>query len=265
MGTVWEPLLLLIAAGMVGGAMNAAGGGGSFITLPCMIVAGVPPVSANASSTVALFPGSVASTWATRNRLAPLGGVSLRVLLAVTAAGGLAGGVLLVITPEADFQAVIPWLLLIATVTFALGRRTGTVVRQRVRVTKTPLLAAQFVLGVYGGYFGGAVGILMMAVWSLLSPADLRVMNPLKTLMVAAARAIAVLLFIAATSVAWLDTVPVLVAAVAGGYLGAWGAQHINPMIIRIGIITVMTAIIILFFLGVPSMVAQSPHGMSGL
>ena len=250
-GAGWQPLILLLVAGLVGGAMNAAGGGGAFVTLPAMIAAGVPPVSANASSTVALFPGNVASTWACRDRLAPLAGASLRVLAAVTSGGGLVGGVLLWSTPQTTFDAALPWLLALATVVFTAGRRLGTTLRRRLSLPTTPLLLTQFALGVYGGYFGGAVGIMMMAVWSLFSPADLHAMNPLKTLMVAAARAIAVVFFVATTSVAWPATIPVLVAAVTGGYLGARGAQRVNPTIVRGGIIAVMTAITTLFFLGV--------------
>lgn len=247
--SLWESLILLLAAGFVGGAMNAAGGGGSFVTLPAMITAGVHPVVANASSSVALFPGSVASATAARRDLAPIAGASLRMLVAITAGGGLIGAALLVNTPSAVFGAVVPWLLLFATVTFAVGRSVGKALRSRLTLPAHTVLVRQFVLGVYGGYIGGAVGILMMATWSLLSTADLHELNPAKNLMVGAARAIAVLFFVATSSISWAATIPVLLAGVAGGWVGARGARRVSSSVLRTGIITVMAAITTAFFL----------------
>jgi hypothetical protein len=230
--------------------MNAVGGGGSFVTLPALIGAGVPSVSANASSSVALFPGSIASTWAGRDRLVSVGDVSLRLLVVVTASGGLVGAALLVVTPPDAFAAAVPWLLLSATLIFAAGPKAGAVLRGRLTLTRKPLLVAQFVVGIYGGYFGGAVGIMMLAIWSLFSAADVHVMNPAKTLLLAASRAIAVIVFIATGTVAWRQTVPVLLAGIAGGYIAAWAGQRIGPRVIRASVIIVMTAITIAFFAG---------------
>jgi uncharacterized protein len=241
-------VLAIALVGFVAGAMNAAGGGGSFVTLPAFIAAGVPSVNANASSAVALFPGSVVSTWMCRDRLVAFGAVSLRALVAASLAGGLVGAALLVSTPQAEFDAALPWLLLWATVVFAFGRSLGAALRERLRVGRATLLAVQFALGVYGGYFGGAVGIMMLAVWSVLSGADLRAMNPPKTLMVAAANAIAVACFVAAGHVSWRQTIPVLLAATAGGGVGARGAQRIDPRLIRAGVVVVTAAMTIAFF-----------------
>ncbi len=216
-------VLFLLFAGFVAGTMNAAGGGGSFVTLLARIAVGAPPVSANASSTVALFPGSVVSTWTCRRRLSAFGDVSLRALLATSLAGGLAGAVLLLSTSQAAFDVAIPWVLLVATLMFAAGRPLGMALRQRVRVGRAPVLVAQFVLGIYAGYFGGAAGIMMLAVWSLQSSADLPAMNPSKTLMVGAANAIAVVCFIVAGRISWLETVPVLRAAIVlASAVGLW-------------------------------------------
>jgi hypothetical protein len=159
---------LLAVAGLLAGAMNAIAGGGSFISFPAMVAAGLPAVFANASSTVALFPGTLACTWAYRRAFASVTGLNLCLLVPLSLAGGLAGAILLLATPTRLFDAVIPLLLLLATLTFALGTRAGLMLRRAVRIGPTALPAVQFAVSIYGGYFGGAVGLMMMATWSLL-------------------------------------------------------------------------------------------------
>jgi uncharacterized membrane protein YfcA len=122
-------LVLLSVSGFVAGTMNALAGGGSFVSLPALIAAGVPSVEANASSTVALFPGSIASTWAYWNGMGPVGGVARRQLLAVTLVGGFLGSLLLLWTPSSNFDFLLPWLLLFASVALAFGRQAGNVLR----------------------------------------------------------------------------------------------------------------------------------------
>lgn len=161
---------MLFATGLLAGTMNAVAGGGTFITLPALIFAGVPSVAANESSTVALVPAALASGWAYRHDLKGFDGVSLRAMLAVSVAGGLAGALLLLFTPQRTFDALVPWLMLIGSLAFAVGRRVGAWLRPIVHIGTATLLFGQFILGIYGGYFGGGVGILMMAVWSLLLP-----------------------------------------------------------------------------------------------
>ena len=150
--------LLLALAGLLAGTMNAVAGGGSFVTFPALVFAGLPPVAANATSTVALFPGTMASTWAYRRELTGVAGLSLRMLLPISLAGGFCGAILLLVTPGAAFDRVIPWLLLLATLTFAGGRAFGQALARRVRLGTPGLLVIQFVLAIYGGYFGGAIG-----------------------------------------------------------------------------------------------------------
>jgi uncharacterized membrane protein YfcA len=158
-----EHASLLAAAGLLGGAMNAIAGGGSFVTFPAMILAGLPPVIANASSTVALFPGTLASTLAYRREFGRVLGVRLRVMAPITVLGGATGAALLLATPARVFDAVIPVLLLLATLTFAFGARAGLALRRVVRIGSGGLLPPQFLISIYGGYFGGAVGLMMMA------------------------------------------------------------------------------------------------------
>jgi uncharacterized membrane protein YfcA len=246
-------LPFLFLAGLTAGGMNAVAGGGSFASFPALVLAGLPSVAANASSTVALLPGTLASAYAYmtgryRAPLRDLGGVRFPLLLAVSMAGGLCGAVLLLATPVATFDAVIPWLLLLAALTFAFGRDAGAWLRRRFRLGAPALLAVQFVLGVYGGYFGGAVGIMMMAAWSLLDGADLRTLNPPRTLVVSAANAIAAAWFIAAGAVRWPETLAVLAGAVAGGYSGARLGQRLPPPVLRGVVIAITLAMTLAFF-----------------
>src|SRR5262245_51489145 len=229
--------------------MNAAAGGGSFVTLPALVAAGVPSVEANASSTVALFPGSLASAVAYRDDFAPLGFPPIRILILVSLIGGLAGALLLLLTPARAFDTIVPWLLLVGSLTFALGRRAGAALRRIVHIGPTTLLACQFLLGVYGGYFGGAVGIMMMAAWGLFGVSDIRAMNATRVLLVGATNAVAVLCFALAGRVWWPQAGVVLIAAVAGGYGGATLARRLADSYLRAGITAFNFLITAAFFL----------------
>jgi uncharacterized protein len=241
-------MILVFCAGMVAGAMNALAGGGSFVSLPALIAAGVPPVQANTSSTVALFPGGLASTWAYRDGLRPVGAVSLRALLATTLCGGLVGALLLLRTSSAAFTFVLPWLLLIASIALAFGRRIGEALRARWHIHAHAVLAVQFALGIYGGYFGGAVGIMMIAIWGLLDNNDLKHLNAPRTLLVSAANVVAVLAFIVADAVRWPETLIMLVGAIIGGYGGACIGRRAPPGIIRALTLLATSCITLAFF-----------------
>jgi uncharacterized membrane protein YfcA len=243
-----NPFVIVGGAGLVAGAMNALAGGGSFVSLPALIAAGVPSVQANASSTVALFPGGLASVWAYRSGLSPVGPASLRALLVVTLLGGAAGAILLLETPTHIFDVVLPWLLLFATLALAFGRPLGAWMRRRWRIGPAPMLGIQFVLGVYGGYFGGAVGLMMLAVWGLLDSRDIKSLNAPRTAMVTAANSIAVLIFILARAVHWRETAVMLVAATLGGYGGALIGRRAPPRLIRAGTLMLTSIITAIFF-----------------
>lgn len=228
--------------------MNALAGGGSFVSLPALIAAGVPPVQANTSSTVALFPGGLASAWAYRDGLRPVGSVSLRALLATTLCGGFAGALLLLWTSSAAFTFVLPWLLLVASIALAFGRRIGEALRARWHIHANAVLAAQFMLGVYGGYFGGAVGIMMIAIWGLLDNSDIKHLNAPRTLLVSAANMVAVLAFIVANAVHWPETLVMLAGAIIGGYSGARIGRRTPPRVIRAVTLLVASCITLAFF-----------------
>lgn len=231
------------------GAMNAAAGGGSFLTLPALVYLGVPAVEANASSTVALFPGILASILAYRDDITDLKVVSLRTLLLVSFLGGLIGSLLLLFTTAKAFNSMIPWLLLTGSVAFAIGRRAGSALQRLIRLGPITMVICQFLLGVYGGYFGGAVGIMMMAVWGLFGVTDVKAMNATKTLMVGMTNAIAVLCFIMVGKVWWPHTAVMLVSAIVGGYGGASIARRIPANYLRMGITAFNFFITAAFFL----------------
>ena len=140
-------LLLTGGAGVIGGTMNALAGGGTFATLPALLAVGIPANMANATSNVALLPGAATSAWAFRDELAPLGGVPVRRLAAITFVGGLAGSVLLVLTPSHAFDLIIPWLVLYAFVILAFGPRAAAWLRTRMTIGTPTLLVAQALLG----------------------------------------------------------------------------------------------------------------------
>jgi uncharacterized protein len=239
---------LIFGAGLLAGAMNALAGGGSFVSLPALIGAGVPPVQANASSTVALFPGGVASAWAYRDGIGPVGSLGMRPLLIATLCGGLLGAVLLLCTSAAAFTFALPWLLLFASLALAFGRRIGMALRGRGGMHAAVVLAIQFALGIYGGYFGGAVGIMMMAMWSLFEGRDIKSLNAPRTLLVSVANACAVLIFIVAHAVHWPETLVMLIAASIGGYGGALIGKRAPAKVIRMGTLALTFCVTLAFF-----------------
>ncbi|WP_309642979.1 sulfite exporter TauE/SafE family protein [Phenylobacterium sp.] len=243
-------IALLLVAGFVAGAMNAVAGGGTFVSLPALAFMGLPPTVANASSTVALFPGTLASAWAYRRDVQPLAIAPTWTLLALSLGGGLIGAALLLVTPERAFTALVPWLLLLATATLAAGHRlTLGLQRLGLHMGGRSILVAQFGLGIYGGYFGGAVGLMMLAAWSLATSADLRTLNPLRTLMVAAANGVAVVCFAATGNVSWRESLVVMAGGVAGGYIGARAGRRLPAPVLRGLILTIAIGTTAAFFI----------------
>ena len=241
--------LLLIAAGAGAGLLNSVAGGGSFLTFPALVFTGVPSIVANATSTVALFPGALASAWAYRQDFKSFDKIPLKPALIMSVAGGIVGALLLLFTSQKTFDIVIPWLLLAASLTFALGPTVMRRFRQQSWLSPGVLIAFQFLVGIYGGYFGGAVGIIMLAVWSLAGLRDIHAMNGGRTLLGGVMNAAAVVCFIIAGKVWWLQTSMMLLGAVAGGYAGARFARQIKPAVIRGIIITISLIVTAAFFL----------------
>ena len=240
--------LILTIAAFGAGLVNSVAGGGQLLAFPAMVFSGVPSVSANASSTVALFPGSFAASLAYRGNFKHLEGIPFRNALAASIAGGLVGAVLLLLTPQTVFDSVIPWLLLFATIIFIFGRSVSMLLRRKLHIAVPTLMLIQFCLAVYGGYFGGGIGIVMLGVWTLLGHTDIHAMNAYKTLLAGALNASAVVIFVLAGTVAWGPTIIMLVAAIAGGYVGAHTARRMNPAHVRHVISAISVAVTIAFF-----------------
>jgi uncharacterized membrane protein YfcA len=243
-------LIFVCLAGLLAGTMNALAGGGSFVALPSLVAVGVPSVSANASSTFALYPAGLASAWVYRDGLRQVCGVPLRPTLIVTLIGGFAGSLLLLWTPGTLFDRVLPWLLLVATLALAFGRQLGPALRARVPngVPAPIILLMQLVLGVYGGYFGGGVGLMMTAAWSMLDGADIKALNAPRTLMVSAANTVAMLCFVVAGAISWPSALALGAGAIAGGYGGAHIGRRLDPTVVRAATITLAVSMTIVFF-----------------
>lgn len=247
---------LLSAAAFGAGALNAVAGGGSFLTLPALVVVGASPIVANATGTVALLPGYLSGTWGFREDIRPPPGLSMRALLVLGLAGGAAGAALLLLTPATAFRRLVPWLLLAATALFALAPRLlraarGEAAHAAQDAPGSPARwAAAGVLAVsaYGGYFNGGLGVLLLALFALLGQTDLNAMNGLKNLLSAALAAIAVALYAAGGLVRWPEAALMTAGATAGGYLGARAARHIPGAWLRRGIVATGLAMAAAFF-----------------
>jgi uncharacterized protein len=240
--------VIVAGAGLIAGTMNAVAGGGSFVTFPALVVVGVPSIAANMTSTFALFPASLASAYAYRHEFRDLEGVSLKILLPLSFIGGIIGALLLLWTPSSTFDALVPWLLLMASLVFAFGQQASSLLKRFVHLGAGAMMVAQLLLGVYAGYFGGAVGLMMMAAWSLFNMTDLHAMNAAKSLIVGSTNTIAVCLFIYAGMISWLYALVMLCGSFAGGYWGAYYARRLPQKELRIVINCSNLLITMLFF-----------------
>jgi uncharacterized protein len=252
--TLLQMLVLFIAA-VLGGTLNAVAGGGTFITLPSLIVAGVLPINANATSTVALWPGSVASIWAYRKELAQQRRLLVVVLGVTSLIGGVLGAELLLSTSQSTFVKLLPYLLLVATLLFVLSgpitarlRKRRTQESRLVWYTLVGVSLLQLVIAIYGGYFGGGIGILMLATLGLMGMENIHEMNAMKTLLTACINGVAVIIFVIRGVVVWPEAIVMLVGAIIGGYGGAFYARKIDQRWVRGFVILVGVTMTIYFF-----------------
>ena len=252
--TLSNAALLFFAAGLAG-AMNSVAGGGSFISFPALIFTQVPPIPANGTSTVALWPGTVASAAAYRKRF-PTDFRILMEMIATSLAGGTLGALILLRTPQTTFMRFVPYLFLLATLLLIFGKKLAEWMEATFRTSEQPhwliVLATnffQFLIAVYGGFFGAGIGIMMLALFTMLRMENIHAMNALKTLLNAAINGAAVVTFIAAGIVRWPQAVVMLLGAVLGGYGGAHYAQKLDPQIVRRFVIAVGLCMSAYFFL----------------
>lgn len=241
-------LFLAAVAGLVGGAMNGLAGGGTFATLPALIAMGLPANIANATSNVALLPGAATSAWGFRRELRPVAGISVLLLAILTFIGGLAGSMLLVRTPTDTFDVIIPWLLLFAFVVMLFGKRASAWLHARVTIGRPTLLTVQSVLGVYGGYFGGGVGLITTALYGLLANMAPRELFSIRTLMLAVSNLAAAFVLVGFAMVDWRACVPMLLGSIAGGWAGAWIGKRMSPGAVRTWTLIVTGGTTAIFF-----------------
>ena len=244
---MFDTSLLLIAA-FVAGALNSVAGGGSFLTLPALVFVGVPPVVANATGTVALLPGYAAGAWGFREDTQAPPGLSMARLVVLSLIGGAAGAGLLLVTSNATFSIVVPWLLLLATVVFAFGPRLRQMLAGAKPTSPTKAAISVLVVAIYGGYFNGGLGILLLALFGLLGQTQLNAMNGLKNLVSALLTAIAVAVYAFGGVVNWRYALLMMVAATAGGYIGARVARRIPALWLRWGIVATGLVMMGIFF-----------------
>lgn len=240
---------ILFFTSVLGSAINAVAGGGSFFTFPALLLAGVPIVKANATSTVALWPGSVSSALTYRKQLS-MEPRKMWMFSIVSIAGSVLGTWLLLVTPSQLLQHLLPYLMLTATLllmfkkNIANGKLSG-------KIASSPLflILFQFVIAIYGGYFGGGIGILMLAAFHLMGFDDLVQMNALKTLLAALINGAAVILFILTKQVVWNLALVMVVGGLIGGYLGAYLGKKIPAVVLNRFIIATGLFFTIWFFL----------------
>ena len=242
--------LLLFAAAFFAGVMNAMAGGGSFLTLPALILSGLSPLAANVTSTVVLFPGQISTGLTGRKMVAGVGALSFRRLFVISLFGGVLGAWLLLATPESLFAKLIPYLVLFATSVFAWGSFRRRPVGAGAAAMLGPVGAGivQFGISIYGGYFGGGIGFLMLAALTLAGQAT-RASVATKNVLAGAMNAAAVVVFMFSPDVYWQPAAVVCVAAIIGGQVGAWALTWVNELALRIAIVVLGVALTVGLFL----------------
>ncbi len=244
--------IFLFVAGALGSALNSVAGGGGFIAFPALLFTGVPAIAANATQTVALWCGVTASGRAYREHL----DVSRRVmvpLLATSVLGGLLGALLLLRTPQRTFLYIIPWLMLAATLLFTFGgsiikRETSALAHDATVAAIVGASVFELVVSVYGGYFGGGLGIMNLAMLAAIGMTNIHAMNALKSVLGSVINGVAVITFIVAGAVYWKEGSVMVAGSLLGGYFGAHYAQQLPQKYVRGFVILVGSVMTVYFF-----------------
>ena len=228
--------VVLFIAAFCAGIQNALAGGGSFLTFPALMFTGLDARAANITSTVALFPGQITTGFAGRKNVSGLPQLSFKVLFVVSLIGGVFGAFLLLMTPVSIFEFLVPWLVLFATFVFLWGSFFRKPHENSKPVGPGGSLVTQFAISIYGGYFGGGIGILMLAALTIAG-LDVRKAGATKNVLAGVMNASAVLIFLFSRDVAWTQVMVASVASIAGGQVGAYALKRVNEKILRVCII----------------------------
>jgi uncharacterized membrane protein YfcA len=244
-------LVILFAAAFWAGIQNALAGGGTFITLPALMLTGMSALAANITSTVALFPGQITSSWGGREHVSGVAGLSFLTLVIISLLGGIVGAILLLVTPSGIFTALVPWLVLFATVVFAWGSFMPRHAEKPPALNRTGAGIAQFCISVYGGYFGGGIGFLMLAA---LTAAGLSIRNAgaTKNVLAGVMNASAVAVFIFSPQVHWLQAAVACAGAAIGGIIGGSMVSRVNQKVLRGLVVAIGVILTVGLFLRAP-------------
>jgi hypothetical protein len=244
-------LVILFFVAVWAGVQNALAGGGTFLTLPALMLTGMTALAANITSTVALFPGQLTSSWAGRSHVAGVGGLSFLALVVISLIGGIVGAILLLVTPSDIFKALVPWLVLFATSVFAYGSFVPRKADRPPVLGKVSAGAVQFCISVYGGYFGGGIGFLMLAALSAAG-LSIRNANATKNVLAGVMNASAVAIFVFSPQMHWLQAVIACVGAALGGLVGGQLVNRVNQKVLRISAVAIGVALTIGLFVRAP-------------
>jgi uncharacterized membrane protein YfcA len=240
--------ILLFLGGICAGAQNALAGGGSFVTLAILVLAGLDPRAANITSTVALFPGQVSTGYAGRRMASGSERLSFGALFVISLAGGVAGALLLLATPPTFFAGLVPWLVLFATGVFSWGSFVRNAPKEAPPQGPWPAATAQFLIAIYGGYFGGGIGFLMLAALTIAG-LPVRQASATKNVLAATMNASAVAIFVFSPDVHWREAAILGLGGIAGGLLGTRLLTRVNEQWLRIGIVLLGAALSVGLFL----------------
>ncbi|WP_226925976.1 MULTISPECIES: sulfite exporter TauE/SafE family protein [unclassified Meridianimarinicoccus] len=240
--------IVLALAGFGAGIVNAIAGGGTFLTFPALVWAGVPPVMANATSTVSVFPGYLGSVFGYVNELKTLKRAQMIRLTAITLAGGLAGSLLLLVSSNEAFSLIVPFLLLFATTAFLFGQDLKVWAERHARGFRPEGAIGLFLVSLYGGYFNGGLGIVLLSLFALWGWRDIHLSNGVKNWLSFALSSISVATFAIAGIVVWPKAILMMIFAVAGGYCGAWVAKAIPVRAVRTIVVVIGYGMSAVFF-----------------
>ena len=243
-------LLILLLASLLGGAVNALAGGGTFLVFPALLLAGVASVKANATASLALLPGAIASGWVYREAIRSVSRKFILTMAAASLAGSLVGSMLLMHTSNGTFSRLVPWLLLMATTVFTAAPWLRKAAAGMGGHESMVLLAGgQFSVACYGGYFGAGMGVLMMALYLAASDMSVHTAAGVRTVCAASINILAVSIFTWKGAVEFRLGLPMLVAGIAGGYAGAHTVKRLNGENVRRGILIYAWALTSWFFI----------------
>jgi uncharacterized membrane protein YfcA len=240
-------LLLIAVAGIYAGMQNVLAGGGSFITFPALLLAGLDPLAANMTSTIALFPSQITSAVAGRGLISDVGPIGFRRLFLVSCLGGVCGAFLLLNTPPTFFAKLVPWLVLFATGVFAWGSFRRKPLHAAHVASPTLMIAIQACIAVYGGYFGGGIGFLMLAALTVAG-LPIRAATANKNVLAMAMNASAVLIFAFSKLISWPAVVALGLGGTCGGLIGSWLVHRVPEKLLRGFVVLVGTLLTIWLF-----------------